>query len=45
MSDWLEEVENLERICEETECYCQCKLGYCIKECGKDTDVSAKNED
>jgi len=31
MSDWLEEVEHLEKMCEETNGCENCKLGRCIK--------------
>ena len=40
MSEWLEEVENLERICENTDDCKNCKLGYCIKESGKDQETN-----
>lgn len=30
MSEWLEEIETLERICDETEDCSKCRLGYCI---------------
>ena len=38
MSEWLEEIENLERICEETKKCSECKLGYCIKLSGEIED-------